>query len=172
MKRIFQIVLVTLVTAKGAICFADCSCEDWVKKSGYCVDYVKSRIPVFPVPKDVSEIKALSNKEIKDVDIGDVAIFHYRNFWHVAYVEKVHLDQKGNATAVDVSEMNFGPRIDFQQFKKKWGLTSQSEWKRAHCCGITNNYDQTAIREKIDLNAINQIWSSEFAGFQNFKLGS
>ncbi len=150
-------------------CFADCNCEDWVRRGGYCVDYVKSKIPIFPIPKDVTAIKSLKNKETKDVEKGDVAIFDLGTYWHVAYVEKVHVDQRGNATAVDVSEMNFGGQLTFEDFKHKWGVTSASEWERATCCGVTRTYDRTTIRENIELSSIQQIWSTESFAFQNFK---
>lgn len=150
-------------------CLADCNCDDWVNRGGYCVNYVKSRIPIFPVPQSVASIKALKNKEIKEVDKGDVVIFNLGRYWHVAYVEKVHLDQQGNATAVDVSEMNFGGQLSFEEFKVKWGSTTKSEWRRALCCGVTKGYGQTAIRENIDLDSVYQVWSSESFAFQNLK---
>lgn len=142
-------------------CYADCNCEDWVKKEGYCVDYVKTRIPTFPIPQSTSEIAVLKNREISEVTEGDVAMFNFSNYWHVAYVEKVHLDQQGNATAIDVSEMNFGDQMSFNEFKKKWKKKSRSEWERAVCCGITENYDQTGSRKKIALNTVKQIWSPD-----------
>ena len=144
-------------------CFADCNCSDWVDRGGYCVDYVRSRIPTFPIPKDVAEISALRNKEIRDVVAGDVAIFDLRNYWHVAYVEKVHRDQQGNATAIDVSEQNFGEQLSFDDYTYRWSPKNESEWKRAVCCGVTDKYDLTDVRTNISLATIKQIWSPTVA---------
>lgn len=140
-------------------CYAGCNCDDWMNKGGYCVDYIKARIPAFPVPQNIPEIESLKNRDISDVAEGDVAIFDLNNFWHVAYVEKVHLDRQGNATSIDVSEMNFGDQMSFNEYKRKWGQKSRSEWKRALCCGVTDNYDRTSSRKNIALNSVTQIWS-------------
>lgn len=86
-------------------------------------------------------------------------MFNFSNYWHVAYVEKVHLDQQGNATSIDVSEMNFGRQMSFGEYKNKWRLKSRSEWKRALCCGVTDNYDRTSSRKNVALNTVKQIWS-------------
>jgi len=147
-------------------CRADSTCDDWVKKDGYCVDYVKSKIATFPVPKDVAEIKLLDNKVNKDVSEGDVAIFDLGTYWHVAYVEKVHVDQLGNATAIDVSEMNFGDRMSLDDYSKKWRPKSRSEWKRAISCGVTKKYGQTGRRTNIALSSVQQIWSPVVAASQ------
>ena len=90
---------------------------------------------------------------------GDVAIFDLGRYWHVAYVEKVHTDQQGNATAIDVSEMNFGGQMSFDEYKSKWSPKNESEWKRALCCGVTDKYDQTDSRKNVALNTVTQIWS-------------
>ena len=140
-------------------CYAGCNCDDWVKKGGYCVDYVKTRIPTFPIPQNTAEIAVLKNREIPEVSEGDVAMFNFSNYWHVAYVEKVHQDQQGNATAIDVSEMNFGDQMSFNEYKKKWRQKSRSEWKRAICCGVTDNYSQAGSRKNVALNTVKQIWS-------------
>jgi hypothetical protein len=169
LKHVITIVVVALITVVNTNCFAGCNCDDWVKRGGYCVNYVNSRIPIFPIPQDVAAIKSLKNKEITEVEKGDVAIFDLGAYWHVAYVEKVHVDQHGKATAVDVSEMNFGEQLTYDDFRHKWGVTSVSEWKRAICCGVTKAYDRTSIRENIELSSIHQIWSTEFFAFQNFK---
>jgi hypothetical protein len=158
--RILVIAATFVITGmQQTSCYADCNCEDWVKKGGYCVDYVKTRIPTFPVPQSTSEIAVLKNREIPEVTEGDVAMFNFSNYWHVAYVEKVHQDQQGNATAVDVSEMNFGDQMSFNEYKKKWKQKSRSEWKRAICCGVTDNYGQTSSRKNVALNTVKQIWS-------------
>jgi len=128
-------------------------------KGGYCVDYVQSRIPIFPIPQNKDEIEDLKNKDIADVKEGDVAIFSIGNYWHVAYVEEVHRNQQGDATAIDVSEMNFGGELSFAEFKSKWKSRSETEWRRALCCGITDNYDQTSLRKNVALNTVEQIWS-------------
>ena len=101
-------------------CYAGCNCDDWMAKGGYCVDYVKAKVPSFPTPRNTTEIATLKNKDILEVTEGDVALFSISNYWHVAYVEKVHLDQHGNATAIDVSEMNFGDQLSLNEFRNKW----------------------------------------------------
>lgn len=159
MKRKAVISAVIVITGMATNCYADCDCEDWVNKGGYCVDYVKTRIPAFPIPRSTTEIAALKNKDISDVTEGDVAMFNFSNYWHVAYVEKVHLDRQGNATAIDVSEMNYGGEMSFDEYKARWRQKSRSEWKRAVCCGVTDNYDQAGFRKNIALNTVKQVWS-------------
>lgn len=119
MKRVSIVVTAFVITGYCANSHADCTCVDWVKRDGYCVDYVKTRIPAFPIPNNISDIVALNNKEIPEVMAGDVAIFDLGRYWHVAYVEKVHMDQQGRATAIDVSEMNFGGNMSFDEYKQK-----------------------------------------------------
>jgi len=166
LKRIFVILLFAFVLLDGTNCRAGSSCDDWVKRSGYCVDYVKSKIPAFPVPKDEAEITLLNNKLSKDVEVGDVAIFDLGNYWHVAYIEKVHLDQHGKPTAIDVSEMNFGGRMSLTDYRKKWSPKSRNEWKRAISCGVTKKYGRTGKRTKIALSSVQQIWSPVIAASQ------
>jgi hypothetical protein len=169
MKLLSAIVTAIVITGMHASCYAGCNCDDWMKKGGYCVDYVKAKIPAFPIPQNNTEIAALKNKDIPEVAEGDVALFNFSNYWHVAYVEKVHLDQHGNATTIDVSEMNFGDQLSFNEFKKIWKHKSSSEWKRALCCGITENYDQTSSRKNIALNTVSQIWSPVAATSESTK---
>jgi hypothetical protein len=158
--RLIQVIVITIVIAgTHTSCHAGCNCDDWMKKGGYCVDYIKTKIPTFPIPQNTTEIAALKNKGIPDVSEGDVAMFYIRNYWHVAYVENVHLDQHGNATSIDVSEMNFGGPMSFREYKNKWRVKSRSEWKRALCCGVTDNYAQTSSRKNVALNTVKQIWS-------------
>lgn len=166
MKMIVIAVTIVVAGALHTSCYAGCNCDDWMDKGGYCVDYVKTKIPAFPVPQNTTEIEALKNKDISDVKEGDVAIFFLSNYWHVAYVEKVHLDQQGNASAIDVSEMNFGDQMSFDEFRKKWGQKGRNEWKRALCCGVTENYDQTSSRKNVALNTVEQIWSPDSAEFR------
>lgn len=166
------LVIVATIVITGMLhttCYAGCNCDDWMKKGGYCVDYVKTKIPTFPIPQNTTEITALKNKDIPEVSEGDVALFNFSNYWHVAYVEKVHLDQHGNATAIDVSEMNFGDQLSFSEFKNKWKQKSQNEWKRAICCGVTDNYDQTSARKNVALNTVKQIWSPVAAASESAK---
>lgn len=166
LKRIVGIVLFAFMLAEGTNCRADGTCDDWVDKGGYCVDYVKSKMPTFPVPKDVAAITLLNNKASKDVAQGDVAIFDLGKYWHVAFIEKVHVDQRGNATAIDVSEMNFGGRLSLNDYKKKWRSKNRSEWKRAISCGVTKKYGQTGKRTRIALSSVDQIWSPVVAASQ------
>ena len=159
MRQITIIVTAIIITAMHSTCNAGCNCDDWVNRGGYCVDYVKTKIPTFPVPKTVAEITGLKNKDTSKVAEGDVAIFDLGNYWHVAYVEKVHWDQRGHATAIDVSEMNFGGQLSFEEYKSNWNPKNEGEWKRALCCGVTKKYDQMSIRNNIALKLVEQIWS-------------
>lgn len=152
-------------------CYADCNCDDWVIRGGYCVNYIKSRIPTFPIPKNITEIANLKNKEIAKVTEGDVALFTVSNYWHVAYVEKVHMDKHGNTTAIDVSEMNFGEQMSFDEFQNKWSPKNKSEWNRALCCGVTNKYGQISLRKNIALNTVRQIWSPASTAFEGVSRG-
>jgi len=135
-------------------------------KGGYCVDYVKTRIPAFPIPNK-EEMPNLKNTGISNVTEGDVAIFTIKNYWHVAYVEKVHSNRWGEATAIDVSEMNFGDELTFAEFKDKWKSKSKAEWNRALCCGITDNYDEMSFRKNVDINTVKQIWSPDDVEFED-----
>lgn len=160
MKNI-DLVLIVLasICVLSTPCHAGCNCDDWMKKGGYCVDYIKTKIPSFPIPQSTAAITALKNKDLDDISEGDVAIFFLDKYWHVAYVEKVHLDQRGKSTAIDVSEMNFGDQMSFSEFKKKWRKKSRGEWKRAMCCGVTDTYDQLTSRQYVSLNTVKQVWS-------------
>lgn len=159
MRLLSTIVTAILITGVPVSCYASCNCDDWMRKDGYCVDYIKTKIPTFPIPQTINEITTLKNRDIPDVTEGDVAIFYFRNYWHVAYVEKVHQDQQGVATAIDVSEMNFGGDMSFDEYKQKWKEKSKSEWKRALCCGVTDNYDEMSSRKNVALTTVKQIWS-------------
>jgi hypothetical protein len=163
MKRCVELIVFFAILSASNQSFAACNCDDWVDKGGYCVDYVKTKISTFPIPKSVAEITTLKNKETSKVEEGDVAIFDLGNYWHVAYVEKVHVDSQGSATAIDVSEMNFGGRTSFDEYKKRWHTKNEGEWKRALCCGVTKKYDRTSTRKNVALNSIEQIWSPDIA---------
>jgi hypothetical protein len=159
MIRISVLVTAGIIAGMHASCYAGVNCDDWIDKGGYCVDYVKTKIPTFPTPQTATELAALNNKDITDVTEGDVAIFRYSNYWHVAYVEKVHFDKHGNATVIDVSEMNFGRQLSLYEYQKIWRVRSNSEWKRAISCGVTYNYNKKRSRKKVALNTVKQIWS-------------
>jgi hypothetical protein len=159
MKLIKILATALLIIFMHTGCYAACNCDDWMNRGGYCVDYVKTRIPTFPIPKTDAEIASLKNKETSKVVEGDVAIFDLGKYWHVAYVEKVHVDSQGTATAIDVSEMNFGGLLPFGEYRKKWRPGNESGWKRALCCGVTKNYSRTGVRNNISLDSIEQIWS-------------
>jgi hypothetical protein len=166
MRRIPLLVTAVVITVMGTRCYAACNCDDWMNRGGYCVDYVKTKVPTFPIPKTDTEIVALKNKETSKVEEGDVAIFDLGRYWHVAYVENVHVDSQGSATAIDVSEMNFGGQISFDEYKNRWPTKNASEWRRALCCGVTKKYDQTSKRKNIALNSVEQIWSPDTAASQ------
>jgi hypothetical protein len=162
MKRIAVIVVTSaLISGMGTSCFAmRCNCNDWMERGGYCVDYIKERIPSFPMPyKD--DMPNLKNTAIANITEGDVAIFTIKNYWHVAYVERVHRNERGEATTIDVSEMNFGDDLSFREFKAKWKSSNRDEWYRASCCGVTDNYDIITIRKNVDLDTVKQIWSPD-----------
>jgi len=161
LKRI--LCAVTIVTACWAAnSFAlNCDCGDWMNKGGYCVDYIKERIAVFPIPQNTTEIAALKNKPVTEISEGDVAIFNFSNYWHVAYVEKVYRDQNGTAHSIDVSEMNFGDRLTRTEFKTKWKSMNEREWQRATCCGVTDQYDELSYRKNVAVNTVTQVWSPD-----------
>jgi hypothetical protein len=171
MRRIPLLVTASVITLMQTSCYAGCNCDDWMVRGGYCVDYVKTKIPTFPIPKTDAEIAALKNKGIPEVNEGDVAIFDLGNYWHAAYVEKVHLDQHGRATAIDVSEMNFGGQLSFDEYKNRWSPKNQGEWKRALCCGVTKEYNRTSLRKDIALTSVEQIWSPVSAASQEISGG-
>jgi hypothetical protein len=161
MKRILFTVSI-LATCGTANSFAlNCDCGDWMNKGGYCVDYIKEKIPVFPIPQNTTEIASLKNKPVSEITEGDVAIFNLSNYWHVAYVEKVHRDQKGVARSIDVSEMNFGDRMTRDEFKTKWKSRNEREWQRAVCCGVTDKYDELSFRRNVAVNTVTQVWSPD-----------
>lgn len=139
----------------------NCDCGDWMDKRGYCVDYIKEKIPGFPIPQNTTEIASLKNKPVSEITEGDVAIFNFSNYWHVAYVEKVHRDQQGVARSIDVSEMNFGDRLTRDEFNGKWKIRNEREWQRAICCGVTDRYDELSFRKNIELDTVKQIWSPD-----------
>lgn len=161
MKFASMLTLFILLSAANSNCYADCKCDDWVERGGYCVDYVKSKIPTFPVPQSVAEITVLKNREVAKAEEGDVAIFDLGRYWHVAYIEKVNRNQVGQAVSVDVSEMNYGGKLSFNLFKNKWKQNDEQEWKRALCCGVTSKYDQLDTRKNVAINSIEQIWSPD-----------
>lgn len=163
MKKFAFIFIFLTVFSMGGHAHADsCNCDDWMERGGYCVDYIKERIPSFPTPYK-SDMPNLKNADVADVTEGDVAVFALKNYWHVAYVEKVHRDERGEATAIDVSEMNFGGDLSFPEFRARWRSKSPQEWQRAACCGITDTYDQTTLRKNVDLSTVTQIWSPDDA---------
>ena len=82
----------------------------------------------------------------------------------------MHLDQHGNATAIDVSEMNFGDQLSLNEFRNKWKQKSKNEWKRAICCGVTDNYDLAGARKNVALNTVKQLWSPVVAASESAKL--
>lgn len=171
MRLCSEIIMILTLIAIGRNSFAGCNCDDWMNRGGYCVDYVKTKVPSFPIPKTDAEISALKNKVTSKVEEGDVAIFDLGNYWHVAYVEKVHLDSQGTAATIDVSEMNLGGQLSFAEYKKRWHSKNEGEWKRALCCGVTKKYDQRSIRKNIALHSVEQIWSPEMAASQEISGG-
>jgi len=166
MRTSLNLMIIVVLTTAADISFAGCNCDDWMDRGGYCVDYVKEKIPTFPIPKTDSEITGLKNRELSKVEEGDVAIFDLGRYWHVAYVEKVHTDSQGSPTTIDVSEMNFGGQLSLDEYKKRWHTKNEAEWTRAVCCGVTKRYDRRSTRRNIALDSVEQIWSPEMAAAQ------
>jgi hypothetical protein len=175
MKNGFIIVLTIAISSTYTCSYAvSCNCEDWMGRGGYCVDYIKTRIQTFPNPQYKEEMEVLKNTDTSNITEGDVAVFTIKNYWHVAYVENVHRNLRGDATTIDVSEMNFGDELSFGEFKTTWKSKSQAEWNRALCCGVTDNYDQVSFRKNVAIATVKQIWSpddvvSESAGARRVK---
>lgn len=163
MKRVAIVILTLAFAGSYTPSYAGrCNCDVWMEKGGYCVDYIKDRIPSFLIPtKD--DMGALKNTDIAEITEGDVAIFAIKNYWHVAYVELVHRNPRGEATAIDVSEQNFGDELSFPEFKTKWKSNSREEWNQALCCGITDNYDRITWRKNISISTVKQVWSPDDA---------
>lgn len=167
MKFSVMVLLTILLSGVHSRCYAlRCNCDDWVEKGGYCVDYIKDRIPAFAIPTKDDMVR-LKNTRVSDVTEGDVAIFTVKNYWHVAYVEKVHRSSRGEASAIDVSEMNFGGELSFAEFKDRWRSNSKAEWTRAACCGITDTYDEVTLRKNVPMSTVKQVWSPDGAGFDD-----
>lgn len=139
-------------------CRAQWACDDWVARQGYCVDYVKSRIPSFPVPQSDADMGRLNNREVGNIAPGDVAVFDLGRYWHVAYVERVQRDRRGNAIAIDVSEKNFGPRMTAEQYRATWG-GQRNGWERAVWCGVTGMYGRRGLRTDVPIGTVQQVWS-------------
>ncbi|MBJ6725453.1 hypothetical protein JFN93_12100 [Geomonas sp. Red875] len=105
---------------------------------------------------------ALKNTTVPNVTEGDVAVFRIKNYWHVAYVEKVHRNLLREPVSIDVSEMNYGGDLSYSEFKATWKSRSKREWKRAaYCCGITDNYGEVTRRDHVDLDTVTQVWSPD-----------
>ncbi len=159
-RMLFTVSILTACVTTDSFAL-NCDCDDWMDKGGYCVDYIKEKIPEFPIPQSRTEITSLKNKPVSDITEGDVAIFNLSRYWHVAYVEKVHRDHKGAALSIDISEMNFGDRLTRDEFKDKWKSRNKREWQRATCCGVTDRYDELSFRKNVAVDTITQIWSPE-----------
>jgi hypothetical protein len=171
-KRDVKLLTFAVLLCSGSPCFADWNCDDWVARRGYCVDYVKSKIPSFPVPDSDDDIKQLNNKQVRDVVRGDVAIFDLGRYWHVAYVENVRRDHRGNAISIDISEKNYGPRMTPDHYLKTWGSRHGSEWKRAVWCGVTKKYGQNGMRTNVPIDTVEQIWTPRPSLSQRIRSGS
>uniref|UniRef100_C6E910 Peptidase C51 domain-containing protein n=1 Tax=Geobacter sp. (strain M21) TaxID=443144 RepID=C6E910_GEOSM len=163
MRHVAIVVLTLAIAGRYTPCYAvRCNCDVWMEKGGYCVDYIKDRIPSFLIPSK-DDMVALKNTDIAEITEGDVAIFAVKNYWHVAYVESVHRNLRGEATAIDVSEMNFGDELSYLEFKTRWKSNSRHEWNQALCCGITENYDRITWRKNISISKVKQVWSPDNA---------
>ena len=83
-------------------------CRAWFGK-GYCTDYVKQKTG----RSQRGDAKAWKgNTKRHEVKAGDVAIFDFGKWGHVAYIEKVAKDKREKPTSLTVSEMNWGSPLD------------------------------------------------------------
>lgn len=171
MKRLFGLVVPVLLLCLSSSSSAEWKCDDWVSRRGYCVDYVKSRVPSFPVPTSDADITRLDNKNVGDVAKGDVAIFDLGRYWHVAYVENVHRDHVGTVMSIDVSEKNYGDPLTRLDFTNLWDSSHVSAWKRAVWCGVTTKFGQTSVRSNVPIESVEQIWSPKPSLFHRVKRG-
>jgi surface antigen len=96
-----------LIVSVGASVYAQ-DCKQFYGK-GYCTDYIKERTGK-QQSGDAKDWK--SNIKKDDVKKGDVAIFDFGKWGHVAYVEKVNHNKKGKPESVDISEKNWGSPLD------------------------------------------------------------
>lgn len=159
MKHHAVLALAAALLCFASPCWAAWDCDDWVERRGYCVDYVKSRIPTFPIPKSEADIRRLNNREVAHIQRGDVAIFDLGRYWHVAYVENVRRDQRGTPVSIDISEKNYGPRMTAEHFRKTWDPARGSEWKRAVWCGVTKKFGQSGMRNNVPIHTVDQVWT-------------
>ena len=74
----------------------------WLRSGGFCTDHVEQRL-AGPRGRGAMQLAPVSPQEVRP---GDVALFGARA--HYAYVEAVVRDTRGNPTAVELSEFNFG----------------------------------------------------------------
>jgi len=116
-KRVFKIGLVfgLMVGALGAK-----DCKEYYGK-GYCVDYIQQKAG----KKQSGNAKDwTSNIKKEDVKAGDVAIFKFGNWGHVAYVDKVNYSKDNKPESLDISEWNWAEPLDSCARGPKFGITS------------------------------------------------
>lgn len=100
-----------LCATASAQSFAE-KCKDYVEKKGYSADYIESKTGKRQ-PGPAARWK--SNIELSDLKVGDVVFAYLRdaggNAQRVAMVDEVIAGADGKATAVIISEWNFGKRF-------------------------------------------------------------
>lgn len=109
---------------------------------GYCTDYIFSRLHV----KQVGDAKQWKgNISANEVQSGDVAIFVFGKYGHVALVESV------DGNYITISEWNFGSCN-----------TSQCD----QACGVTDNYGKTT-RRRVLVSSVTRFWRPAISLFND-----
>jgi len=76
---------------------------------GYCTDYIALKTGA----RERGNANGSQGKITKrEVEAGDVAVFDFGRWGHVAYVESVNLDDKERKVSVKISEWNWGSGLD------------------------------------------------------------
>ena len=109
-------------------------CRQYYGK-GYCTDYIKEKTGK-QQSGDAKNWKGGGKKD--DVKKGDVAIFDFGSWGHVAYVEKVNKNKKGKPESVDISEKNWATPLD--------------------ACAKGPNFGRKTTRNCVALSKIDRFW--------------
>ncbi len=159
MQHLVLLVAAFLPLCLASPCWCAWDCDDWERRRGYCVDYVKSRIPSFPIPRSEADVSRLNNRVPARIRRGDVALFDMGRYWHLAYVERVRRDRWGRASSIDVSEWNFGPPLTRESFRATWNQAAPPPWQRAVWCGVTEKFGRSGTRTGIPIQRVDQVWT-------------
>ena len=116
------------------------NCSKYFGK-GYCVDYIEKKAG----HKQSGNASQWSGKKVSEMKNdnkkGDVAIFPEAagGYGHVAYIEKVNKDKKGNVDSIEVSEWNYGPKMVDKD------------------CAVTNKFGEKTTRT-VKIETVGRIW--------------